>query len=124
MRIHYSNTLKQRSRQLRNNSTLSEILMWNQLKGKKVRGCQFMRQKPIGQYIVDFYCSKLRLVIEIDGESHAGRERYDAERSEYLESLGLTVLRFADGDVKRNMEGIVRVLHDYIDRRVGTNTTP
>ncbi len=124
MRIHYSNSLKQRSRQLRNNSTLSEVLMWNQLKGKTVRGYQFMRQKPVGQYIVDFYCNKLRLVIEIDGDSHLGRKRYDTERTLYLESLGLTVLRFADSDVKRNMEGIVCVLHDYIDRWVGTNTTP
>ena len=124
MRIHYDHKLKQRSRQLRNNSTLSEVLMWNQLKGKKVRGYQFMRQKPVGHYIVDFFCFKLRLVIEIDGDSHFGREQNDSEGTVYLESLGLTVLRFADSDVKKNMEGVVRILNDHIDKWEGANTTP
>ncbi len=98
--------------------------MWNQLKGKKVRGYQFMRQKPIGLYIVDFYCSTLHLVIEIDGDSHLERERYDTERTQYLESLGLAVLRFADSDVKKNMEGIVCVLNEHISKWESTNTTP
>jgi len=124
MRIHYDHKLKQRSRQLRNNSTLSEVLMWNQLKGKKVRGYQFMRQKPVGHYIVDFFCFKLRLVIEIDGDSHFGREQNDSERTVYLESHGLTVLRFIDSDVKKNLEGVLRILNDHIDKWEDANTTP
>ncbi len=124
MRIHYDNKLKSRSRQLRNKSTLSEVLMWNQLKGKKVRGYQFTRQKPVGHYIVDFFCFKLRLVIEIDGDSHFGREQSDSERTVYLESLGLTVLRFIDSDVKKNMEGVLRILNDHIDKWETANTTP
>jgi very-short-patch-repair endonuclease len=71
MKIYYNPKLKAKSRELRNNSTLAEVPLWNQLKGRKMRGYQFMRQKPIGNYIVDFFCSKLKLVIEIDGESHS-----------------------------------------------------
>lgn len=70
MKIHYNPKLKTLSRNLRNNSILAEVLFWDQLKARKMRDYQFMRQKPIDQYIVDFFCSKLRLVIEIDGESH------------------------------------------------------
>ena len=77
MTVRYNPELKQRARDLRKQGVLSEVLLWNQLKGRKLRGYQFMRQKPIGAYIVDFYCSKLRLVIEIDGESHSGKFDYD-----------------------------------------------
>ncbi len=124
MRIRYNNNLKQRSRDLRNNSTLSEVLLWNQLKSRLLRGYQFSRQKPIGQFIVDFYSSKLKLVVEIDGESHAGKETHDLERRQYLESLGLNVLQFSDRDVKTNLAGVYDVLNDYIDRWEKTNTTP
>jgi very-short-patch-repair endonuclease len=70
MKIQYNPKLKILARSLRNRSTLAEVLLWNQLKARKVRGYQFMRQKPIDNYIVDFYCSKLQLIIEIDGSSH------------------------------------------------------
>ena len=68
--IPYNTDLKKFSRKLRNNSTLGEILLWNDLKGKKFMVYGFNRQKPLGRYIVDFYCRKLNLVIEIDGISH------------------------------------------------------
>lgn len=110
MKIHYNENLKQRSRDLRNNSTLSEVLLWNQIKGRKIKGYQFMRQKPIGNYIVDFYCSKLKLVIEIDGESHIGKEEKDRYRQMKIESLGIKFLRFSDLDVKKNMSGVIMEL--------------
>ena len=69
MKIYYNPKLKTLSGELRNNSTLSEVLLWNMLKSKKMKGYQFMRQKPTDNYIVDFYCSKLKLVIEIDGDT-------------------------------------------------------
>jgi very-short-patch-repair endonuclease len=82
LKILYSKDLKQRSRELINNSTLAEVLLWNQLKRRKMLGYQFMRQKPIHHFIVDFYCSKMKLVIEIDGESHGfGLVRTDDDRS-------------------------------------------
>lgn len=92
---------------MRNASTLSEVLLWSHIKQKKL-GYQFLRQRPIGNYIVDFYCPRLRLVIEIDGSSHQGREQYDEFRDEYLSSLGLRVIRFLDSDVKNNLDAILR----------------
>ena len=88
--------LKQLARNLRNNSTLSEVLFWNEIKSKKILGCQFLRQKPIGNFIVDFYCSKAKLVIELDGGQHFEPEylQKDIERDKALEGLGLHVLRF------------------------------
>lgn len=117
MRVHYNPDLKQKSRRLRKNSTLAEVLLWNQLRSRKLRGHKFLRQKPIGEYIVDFFCNELRLVIEIDGESHVGRECQDQVRAEYLESLGLTILRFNDLDVKTNMEGVSQRLEEYVSEK-------
>jgi len=115
MKIYYNPKLKALSRELRKNSTLAEVLLWNQLKARKMKGYQFMRQKPIGDYIVDFYCSKLKLVIEIDGESHSGHSREDTIRQRKLESLGLSFLRFYDSDVKRNLDGVLRAIGHWID---------
>ena len=69
--LHYDSKLKQRSRELRNYSTLAEVLLWNQLKHGKMLGYAFLRQSPIHKHIVDFYCPKLKLVIEIDGAAIA-----------------------------------------------------
>lgn len=70
-------------------------------------GYQFPRQKPLRNYIVDFFCPRRSLVIEIDGSTHKGKEREDKVRQDYLESIGLIVLRFGDGEVKRNTQGVV-----------------
>lgn len=115
MKTLYNPKLKSLSRNLRNNSTLSEVLLWNQIKSRKVKGYQFMRQKPIDDYIVDFYCGKLNLVIEIDGESHSEKADADLIRQKKLESMGLSVLRFYDLDVKRNIEGVVSAIEKWIN---------
>jgi very-short-patch-repair endonuclease len=116
VKIYYNRKLKNLSRDLRRNSTLSEILLWNELKTRKMRGYQFMRQKPIGEYIVDFYCNKLKLVIEIDGESHEGKFNTDITRQHKLESLGLSLLRFNDIDVKRDIFIVLKVSEGWIER--------
>ena len=116
LKILYNPELKQRARELRKQGVLSEVLLWNQLKYRKMRGYQFMRQKPIGNYIVDFYCSKLKLVIEIDGESHEGRFSYDMQRQQFLESMGLTVIRFNDADVKVDMNNVLMAIEGWIER--------
>jgi very-short-patch-repair endonuclease len=116
MKILYNPKLKARARELRKQGVLSEVLLWEHLKGRKMRGCQFMRQKPIGNYIVDFYCSKLNLVIEIDGESHEGRFHYDMQRQRILESAGLTVLRFHDSDVKRDTSNVLMAIEGWVER--------
>ncbi|TVQ04040.1 MAG: endonuclease domain-containing protein [Balneolaceae bacterium] len=115
MRIYYNPKLKERARELRNNSTLSEILLWNEIKQRKMLGYQFYRQRPIGNYIVDFFCFKLRLVIEIDGNSHDEcKFEYDMKRQNYLESLGFTVLRFDDLEVKKDIDNVLRVIESWI----------
>ena len=112
--FQYNSKLKERARYLRNNSTLSEVLLWRHLKGKQMLGFDFDRQKPIDNYIVDFFCNELMLAIEIDGDSHDSKVEYDKNRQTKLESLGLHLLRFSDLDVKSNMEGVISTIENWI----------
>lgn len=123
MKVYYKNSLKGQSRYLRNNSTLSEVLLWNEIKGKKMNGYQFMRQKPIDNYIADFYCSRLKLIIEIDGESHIKKEQKDRFRQDKLQKLGFNFIRFSDLDVKKNLNGVIISLISKIDE-LEKGTTP
>ena len=100
--IPYKPWLKEKARELRNNSTKSEILLWTYLKGKQMKGYDFHRQKPLDNYIVDFFCNELMLAIEIYGISHWGKEEYDKERQVKLESLGIKFLRFSDDEIYYN----------------------
>ncbi len=109
--IPYNRNLKTLSRKLRKESTLAEILLWNELKGKKL-GYTFNRQKPLLNYIVDFYCKPLYLIIEIDGYCHDTEEAYDEDmkRQKKLEDFGLVFLRFDDREVKKDMPNVLRVI--------------
>jgi very-short-patch-repair endonuclease len=80
-----------------------------------MKGYQFLRQKPIKNYIVDFYCSKLKLIIEIDGDSHIGKEEADLFRQKEIESQGVMFLRFNDLDVKKNIGGVLTAIEKWID---------
>ena len=115
--LPYNRNLKEFSRQLRNNSTLSEVILWKELRSGKVNGYKFNRQKPLGRYIVDFYCRKLNLVIEVDGSSHYVGDApiRDRERQTILESLGLQFLRFDDADVKNDISYVIRVIYEFIE---------
>jgi very-short-patch-repair endonuclease len=124
IKIYYDPKLKSHAKELRKKGVLSEVLLWNQLKGRKIRGYQFMRQKPIEDYIVDFFCSKLGLIIEIDGESHDGRFHYDAERQKSLESTGLTVLRFNDAEVKSDMTNVLMAIDGWLENRESITPFP
>lgn len=113
--LPYNPALKEKARELRNNSTKTEILLWNYLKSGQVCGYDFHRQKPIDEYIVDFYCCELMLAIEIDGVSHIGKEEYDLNRQTKLEKLGVRFLRFKDEDVFYNNDFVVREIETWID---------
>ena len=115
--LPYNRSLKEFSRDLRGHSTLSEILLWQKLRASQFRGYAFNRQKPLGNYIVDFYCKKLNLVIEIDGDSHFDYQSMveDAQRQKILESMGLHFLRFSDLDVKKNMPWVLSELEFFVD---------
>ncbi len=114
--LPYNAKLKERARELRDNMTNAERFLWAQIRAKQVKDCWFYRQKPIGIYIADFYCPKARLVIEVDGGHHFSDEtiKYDRERDAYINSLGLTVLRFTNDEVLRNIEGVVEVIENKI----------
>ncbi|WP_162419576.1 endonuclease domain-containing protein [Cyclobacterium roseum] len=115
--IPYNKNLKEFSRELRSHSTLSEVLLWQKLRARQFRGYAFNRQKPLGDYIVDFYCKRLRLVIEIDGDSHFHAESVveDLKRQSVLEKMGLCFLRFLDVDVKKSMPFILQEIGAFID---------
>jgi very-short-patch-repair endonuclease len=110
--IHYNPKLKALAAQLRSRGTKSEILLWNQLKGGQLNGLRFIRQKPIGDFIVDFYCKEVGLVIELDGLSHQCNEVMDLDerKQSYLESIGLKVIRFEDEDVIRDIRNVMMVI--------------
>ena len=118
--IPYNPELKDLAKELRRNMTLSEVLLWNELKQKQILGCDFDRQRPIGNFIVDFYCKELSLAIEIDGDTHIYRYDYDDERQRSLEKLGIRFLRFEDIEVKKNMNNVLRVIEDWIQKNKPT----
>jgi very-short-patch-repair endonuclease len=94
--------------------SLPEVVLWQYLRGSKIAGMRFRRQHPIGPYILDFYCAEHRLCIEIDGRSHdnADRAAHDERRTEWLGTLGITVLRFAATDILNDeyLEGVLKMI--------------
>ena len=113
--IPYNKKLVPLAKKLRQNMTLSEVLLWQEIKNTQL-GVRFSRQIPIDEFIVDFYCKDLELAIEIDGQSHwhDGQPRKDRARQKRLESLGVKFLRFDDQDVKKNMFWVVNEIHQTV----------
>ncbi len=114
--LPYRRDLKEKARDLRKNSTLSEVLLWQDLKNRQT-GYQFHRQVPILDYIVDFYCHELMLVLEVDGDSHDHESKfdYDNKRQERLEELGVHFFRIDDADVKSNIVWVLNELLQVIE---------
>ncbi len=111
----YNKNLKQASRDLRNNMTSAEKLLWSRLRNKQILGLQFYRQKPILNFIVDFYCPAVNLVIECDGGQHFTKDGLEADRirDDALAQLGLKVLRFDNGQVIGQVDDVVEVVYRY-----------
>jgi very-short-patch-repair endonuclease len=106
--IQYNRNLKSYARRLRSEGTKGEAILWfYALKSRKMYGYQFNRQFPIGNYIVDFICRKLNLIIEIDGSSHFLKSESDRERQDYLEGLGNVILRFSEAEVVHRLDDVV-----------------
>ncbi|RIV42100.1 endonuclease domain-containing protein [Flagellimonas pelagia] len=118
MVIKYNPKLKELARQLRQNATKAEVILWQRLKRDQMHGYDFHRQKPIDEYIVDFFCNKLRLAIEVDGYSHGILEVWekDVAKEKRLNELGIHVLRFSDDQVLHDMENVLLVIEDYIEK--------
>ncbi|HOO31524.1 MAG TPA: DUF559 domain-containing protein [Thermotogota bacterium] len=98
------------AKELRKKSTLSEVLLRNEIKYRKLLGYKFNRQKPIDHYIVDFFCKELMLAVEIDGCTHDFKVEKDKKRQKRLESLGIVFFRVSDIDVKQNIELVLKSL--------------
>lgn len=113
--LPYNPKLKELAKKLRKNSTLSEVLLWKYLSKKQMLGYDFHRQKPIDNYIVDFFSHDLMLAIEIDGATHYCDEEKDEKRQKRLESFGIRFLRFGDAQVKKNLEGVVDEIRFWIE---------
>ena len=116
MKIHYNPKLKPLARKLRKEGTFAEVLLWDQLKGRKMKGYKFTRQKPVGSYIVDFFCNRLRLVIEIDGITHEHNQEKDRMRQKNIEKMGLRFLRFYDSEVREHLSDVFEVIEGWIER--------
>lgn len=112
----YNKNLKQASRDLRNNMTDAEKFLWSKIRNKQILGVQFYRQKPILNFIVDFYCPSANLVTECDGSQHYTDEGLEADRirDHALEQLGLKVLRFDNRHVMVEIDAVVQVVLDVI----------
>jgi very-short-patch-repair endonuclease len=115
MVIPYNKNLKELAKSLRNNLTEAEQRLWTRLRLKHL-GYVFYRQKPIGDYIVDFYCPKARLVVEVDGGRHFTEDivNNDRVRDEYMRSLGLSVLRFSSSDVLKNTDSVAEAIYKIL----------
>jgi very-short-patch-repair endonuclease len=126
MIIKYNPKLKELARQLRRNATKSEVFLWQKLKRDQFFGYDFHRQKPIDEYIVDFFCNKLRLAIEVDGYSHEILEVWqkDVKKTKRLNELGIHVLRFSDHQILNDMENVLRAIENYILRFEADGFTP
>ena len=114
--IPYNPRLKEYARQLRNNSTKSEIFLWQKLKRKQLYGYDFHRQKPIDNYILDFFCHELMLGIEVDGYSHQliAVHNKDIIKEKRINTLGIKILRFTDQQVFNDMFNVLLAIEDYI----------
>lgn len=111
-RVHNRPDLKSVRKLLRNNSTKAEILLWKRLQRRQLDGMKFRRQHSIGRYVVDFYCPDARLAVELDGTFHGSEKQAvkDSLKQDYIEGLGITILRFYNDDVLKNIEGVLTAI--------------
>jgi len=112
--IRYLTDLRRLAMQNRNNPTKAEEIIWKRL--RKLR-YPFLRQKPIDRFIIDFYCSKLLLAVEVDGDSHDGRKNYDEGRDKMLANMGIKTVRFRNEKVLLDIEKVMKKLMIVIEER-------
>lgn len=112
----YNRNLKEFARKLRNNSTLAEVVLWEKvLRKKQLRGYSFLRQRPIENYIVDFFCKDLKLIVELDGEIHKFRKSKDIERDNNLKENGYSIIKFDNEDIMLGLPNVIKTLGAFID---------
>lgn len=112
--------LKERRQKLRNSMPPAEVMMWRYLRQSRLQGFKFRRQYSIGGYVVDFYCPKCKLAIELDGPSHYVNDAvqtYDKQRQQFIEQSGIRVIRFTNKEVYRNIDGVITTIIDFIQHQ-------
>jgi len=115
--LYNNKVLRDRRQELRNGATEAEKILWDNLKHSKLRGFKFVRQYSVGPYILDFYCPKLRLAIELDGSQHGGQDAilYDKDRNDYLDAVYIKVLRFWNMEITKNIKGSIdKILQEIL----------
>jgi len=125
-RTQISAGVKQRARELRQEMTRAEKLLWERLRNRQLAGLKFRRQHPLGPFIADFYCAECRLVIEIDGDMHDFQKEQDEQRTRQFEEFGYRVIRFRNEEVESNIELVLKKIFEIyqlpsprIGRRAG-----
>jgi len=118
MRTYYNPKLKEKARRLRKESTKAEIRLWKHLKGGQMMGYDFHRQKPAGNYILDFFCNRLALAIEVDGYTHRLPDvvKKDTVKEEHLRRMGISVLRFKDEEVMNHIVAVMERIELYAEK--------
>lgn len=107
MHTYNDKSLKQKRRHLRNNMTEQEIILWSYLRKRQLLGLKFIRQYSVDGFILDFYCPRVRLAIEVDGSHHAKQKEYDNERTKYLKSINIEVLRFWNSEISSDISKVL-----------------
>ena len=110
--------LLERARAMRHDPVPAERKLWFFLRNRKLNGYKFRRQESIGPFIADFYCAEARLVVELDGDTHAQSLDYDASRTRYLEGAGLEVVRFVNHHVHQELEAVLLTILRHCDDRM------
>jgi very-short-patch-repair endonuclease len=118
MSSYRNKELVSRARELRKNMTKAEIILWSRLRLKKVNGYKFRRQQPLLDYIVDFYCDELKLIIEVDGEIHSFAENisYDSKRENILKVNGYNILRLSNLEVETELNSTIIKITTFINQ--------
>ncbi|MRR37687.1 endonuclease domain-containing protein [bacterium] len=124
MKVYYRPSLRKKARELRRRGTKAEVKLWQHLKGRQLLGFDFHRQKPLGNYIVDFVCMKARLVIEVDGYTHRFESvaENDKVKQRYLENLGFFVVRVSNDDVMGNTATVIKRIEAEVNQRLPGHT--
>lgn len=111
----YNQESTQKARTLRKQQTDTERFLWSKIRGRQIAGCKFYRQFPIGKYILDFYCPLKKLAIELDGSQHMQQTNLDKVRSNYLQQQKITIIRFWDNEVLKNIDGVLITIQQKLN---------
>ncbi len=109
-----------RARSLRRDASPPEVVLWSRLRARRLGGHKFRRQQAVGRYVADFYCAEAALVVEIDGEGHAGRREKDSERDRWMRAEGIEVMRVSASRFSKDLDWVLEKIRRLADARIAT----